>query len=166
MSRHGFSLVEVVVGVALLAIVSYGFFAFQNQTFKMVRVVSDNAALAKALTSIERDVSADVPFLPPQENDDDAKASVHFNDPLKADVRCYDKTGARIATCTNFENEPVAYFRTRFYKAQVLDASLDSTSPMARIPLSRVRFKLEYKVSNKLQEPMYFTRLYTDALRY
>ncbi len=166
MNRQGFSLMEVMVGIGLLAIVAFGFFQFQRRTYQMVRVVSDNAALATALSSIERDIAADVPFLPPQENDESIKVSTLFNDAQKTGTRCYDKTGARVSGCDDWTTQPFVYFRTKFYKAAVADESLDPASPHARIPLSRVRFQVEYKVNNKVQEPMYFTRLFTNAMHY
>ena len=165
-NRHGFSLMEVMVGVGLLALVSLGFLQFQRRTAQMVRVVSDNAALAAALTSIERDIANDVPYLPPQENDENVKASTIFNDAQKTGTRCYDKTGSRASTCDDWATQPIVYFRTKFYKAAVVDQSLDPASPHARIPLSRVRFQVEYKVNNKVQEPMYFTRLFANAMQY
>jgi len=139
---------------------------FQSRTVQQVRVVSDNAALARALLSIERDIANDMPFLPPQENDDNAKASALFLNDQKTGTRCYDKSGGRMGSCDDWSTQTHVYFRTKFYKAAVLDQSLNANSPLARIPLSRVRFQVEYKVNNKVQDPMYFTRLFADSLRY
>ncbi len=166
MTRHGFSLIEVLVGLALFSLVLFGFMQFQSRTYQMVRVVSDNATLSRALYTIERDIANDVPFLPPQENDENIKASTLFSNPQKTGTRCYDKTGARVSNCEDWAGQPAVYFRAKFYKAAVMDQTLVAASPLARIPLSRVRFQLEFKVNNKVQEPMYFTRLFADALRY
>lgn len=166
MNRRGFSLVEVMVGLALLSLVLIGFMQFQSRSYQMVQIVSDNAALSRALSSIERDIANDVLYLPPQENDENIKASTLFNNTQKTGTRCYDKTGARVANCDDFEGRSFVYFRAKFYKAAVMDQTLNPASPLARIPFSRVRFQLEFKVNNKIQEPMYFTRLFADSLRY
>ena len=163
MNRRGVTLVEAVVAMGLLSLVAIGLFQFQTQTGKTVRVSMDTAAFTRALSTIERDVMNDMPYLPPQEP---AETETLFNDGQKSGTRCYDRTGGRLAECGDFTKNNGAQFEVTFFKVRVPDDTLEEASPLNRIPLSRTHFKVRYKIGGKIDEPFRFSRLTTDVLRF
>lgn len=163
--KKGLSLIEVMVAMAILSGLIYAFMMFQSMTVRTVKIATDASDLSRALVVIERNVMEDMSFLPPQPSDDPTEDSPIFADGDRAGLRCYDKAGNLLDTCESFETDNGIAFRARFYKVRVQDQSLDPASPLSVIPVSRVRFKVEYKVNFKLQPPLYFSRLLTETLR-
>jgi len=164
--RSGLSLMEVIVGMALLGMVMTAVVMFQSQTTKLTRINLDFAALTRALATIERDIMREMPFIPPQAQDDPQKDSIIFQDPNRAGLACYDHTGARLPDCNHFENNRLAFARVQFFKARVADESVDPQSPLGHIPVSRVRFRVVYKLNWRVQPPYFFSRIMTDVLKY
>jgi len=163
---RGVTLIEVVVALVILGIVMLAFMQFQTGTSKMVRMTTDQAAFTRAMSAIERDVMRDVPFLPPQDEDDVDPNTKAFDNPDKSEMRCYDRTGGRAPSCENFDKSQVLYFRASYFKSRVRDQSVDPASPFGRVPISRVRFRVDHKVNDKVQPPYQFGRVQTDVLRY
>lgn len=190
--RRGFTLLEVVIGVTIIGVVVAAYMAFQAKVSKTIRIVGDQATLSRVLIAIEKNIMPDMIFIPPQQNDPapavgrPAQDSTAFDNPAVAGTRCYDKTGAELTgatPCSNFGLVNAApRFRVRFFKVRVRDESLAAGSPLDRIPMSRVRFRVEYLADNQRfmfqgaldpappgppdLPPLYFSRLKTEALVY
>lgn len=152
--------------MSILALLAVLLAQFAKQTSRGVKMVADISSLARSLSSIERDIMKDMPYLPPQEVDSDVTDSPIFADAEKAGLRCYDRNGVPAPDCTDFETSAVLNFRVRFYKTLVRDQSMNAASPLSLLPISRVRFRVEYKVENKVQPPLFFARLQTATLLY
>lgn len=165
-ARRGLGLIELLVGVSIIGFLAVLFAQFARNTTRGVKMVADISSLARALSSLERDVMKDVPYLPAQEADSPLSDSPIFMDAEKAGTRCYDRNGIPALSCDDFELSPVLNFRVRFYKTLVRDQTFDPSSPLGLLPMSRVRFRVEYKVENKVQPPMFFARLQTAVLLY
>lgn len=163
--EKGLSIIEVIVAMAILSGLVYAFMLFQSMTTRTVKLVTDSSDLSRALVVIERSVMEDMVFIPPQIQDDPAEDSPIFSDAEKAGLRCYDKSGNQLDTCTGFETDNGIAFRARFYKVRVQDQSVDQNSPLSAIPVSRVRFRVDYKINFQVQSPLFFSRLVTEVLR-
>jgi len=175
--KRGFTLLEIVIGVTVLGVISASFFAFQHQASKSLGVIADQGTMARVLVSIEKDIMADMIFVPPQDeeaasattdpNNIKFNESPTFMDANLAGLRCYDRSGAKLPDCANFGTPgTVARFRVRYFSVRVRDRNFPAVSPLSHIPMSRVRFRVESMIDNKIADPMYFSRLKTYAMVY
>lgn len=171
--NEGFTLIEVIIAASLLAGLAYAFYMFQSLTIKSVKISTDSSDLVRALKRVESSVMEDMRYIPPQNAvtpDELKKDSIIFTDPNRAGVRCYDRLGNEIVTCPTdapgFVNDNGIYYRVSFFKERIPDGSVDVASPLSRIPVTRVRFKVEFKIEFRPQDPMYLSRLQTGILRY
>lgn len=177
-NNSGFTILEALLGMTILGVMAAAFMAFQHQTSKSMGVVADQGALARLLITIEKDIMADMAFIPPQDEEAPSTTSTDpnsmkfydsptFRDPEKAGERCYDKTGSRMPSCANFGTAGAApRFRVQFFSVRVQDRNFMPASRLSHIPLSRVRFRVEAMIDNKVAEPMFFSRIKTYAMVY
>ena len=180
MNSRGVSLIETIVAGAILAIASFGMMYLFDSVRKSLRRVSETSAFTRALSAIERDVMRDMVYIPPQDGNETLTENAAFESPVpvgspagtlpvrRAYVteRCYDASGVRIADCTNFATDATKAYWAQFFKERVRDQSLDATSPLNRIPVSRVRFRVYYKNETGLEPAFLFSRIETGVIRY
>lgn len=168
-NTKGFSLIETLVGIALLGVVVYFAASFQTSTFKSIGNISNHAAYARAISSIQSDVLQDYRSMPQTESlaafespgDLRTQLELSFTQiPAAAlDSRCYDQKGGRITPVKPTD----CFFRATYYRLSVKDMSLPVTSNMRRLPMSRINAKIEY-VDGKEAQVRYISRLVTDII--
>lgn len=168
-NQKGFSLIEALVGVALLGLVAYFSASFQASTFKSIGNISNHAAYSRAISSIQSDVLQDYRSMPQTESlqafetvgDLRAQLEASFTQ-IPASVlesRCYDQKGGRIVPTLPTD----CFFKATYYRISVKDMSLPATSNMRRLPMSRINAKIEY-VDGKETQIRYISRLVTDVI--
>lgn len=176
----GVSLLEVMIATTMLGLAVLASTLFFRQSTRNARRTFDSSALTRTLAVLEKDLMKDMAFIPPQDNDDPAENSAMYGaEPAPPPIpppanppavpygeRCYDRNGSLLDTCAGFTTNNAVVFLVRYFKSRVRDQSLNAASPLNRIPISRIRMKVYYKLENRVQTPLFFSRLLTEVIRY
>jgi len=180
MNRRGVTLIEALIAGALLTIAAVGMTFLFSASRKSLRRVTETSAFTRALAAIEKDVMRDMVFIPPQDGDETLTEHAAFETPVPVgspagtlpaprayvSERCYDPNGVPVGNCTNFLTDGNKAYWAQFFKERVRDQSLDPASPLNRIPMSRVRFRVYSKSGGALEPAFFFSRLETGVIRY
>jgi len=180
MNRRGVTLIEALIAGTLLTIAALGVTFLFSASRRSLRRVTETSAFTRALAAVEKDVMRDMVYIPPQEGDEALTEHEAFEIPVPTGSpagtlptlriyvaeRCYDQNGVSISDCTNFLTDTSKAYRAEFFKERVRDQSLDPASPLNRIPVSRVRFRVYSKSGGALEPAFFFSRLETGVIRY
>lgn len=184
--RGGYSLVEVLMGIAVLAVLSLGWMSFdvtiQNELQRSV-----NASKAqKVFLIIQSDILRNDRFMASREPIPELEAAAvteavlaqTFVDADFVTNRCYSDGGADLGLSFANADEPTPAcpYQVSFYKVRQRDLGYPATSDLSRIPLSRVNIRVRYFAPTQIPDPVtglrkklttrYFSRLTAQVAAY
>jgi len=168
-SQAGVSIIELLISIAILGVFMLIFVGFQTETMKRFSNVTTDTGENAIMRLIQEEVLKDERYIVPQSSlgaleaatlSDAALASSFAS--ASTEVRCYSKNGVRVIAVT--AENPCSY-RVTYYRVAVKDRRYPAGSIYAKVPISRMNFKIEF-VKEKKNEVVYISKLLTNVLPY
>lgn len=175
-SQRGFSLIEALIGMAVLGLIILAWMSLEVFTAQTVRKVSDLSASQKVTLMIMNDILSAERGIPPV---DVVPAQLHAASLTRAQLEaafasvptkksiCYDRNAVLSAAVS-------CYYNVSYFKYRVDDRSMSSETDLRRIPLARVvvmitwrdlthRLNMDADPANDVTDRRYMTRLVSNV---
>lgn len=158
--QRGFTLVEIVVGSAILSVSVLICFSIITVVTEEYKKLSHRAQASQLVKSFLANLSSEVRNDPAQVVGPQAYDPSF--DPLSSaantTLTCFDRTGLRVAL-----DNAACFYRITYIVLQIMDSRMLSTSDLAPLPLKRIFMRIDY-TENEIAKSVRLSQLLTPVL--
>lgn len=157
---HGYSLLEVMVGVAILGGVSFAVMNLSDYIGKNVYEAEEAAKEPRLINSIISEALKNINSFPGKvvtANNSLLDAAL-FDDPQVADYLCFTGNGVQVPL-----DSFLCRFKLDFYRTELRDSSFRVDGNLGALPVERVFFKLT-DLKEKDKAPKFYSKLITKMI--